>query len=271
MDFSSKNFYMEFDRQRLDRSNESARKRTGRIVSGTEPGWNRVQRHPSDPAYSRADNENEGKMKKVTYLFINGILVPPGNVNNWNVKACAWIDQKNDWTDEKTQFKAERYEYLSDIFFRRISQEKRVDDIQVVINRMSQGDIILVGHSNGCDLIERLVRRNSGSFKEIHLIAAASERSFKINGYNEALRRKQVGEIYMYASPNDSALKQAKWSTRLFGWMGLGYGYLGLVGPCYISKDFKYKTHIINTKYDHCDYFNEKTFDETMKFITHSK
>lgn len=201
---------------------------------------------------------------KVTYLFCNGILTKPGVIGNWTVRACEWVNQQ-------TKFSADRYEYASDAIFRRIGQEQRVKDLQTVVQRLSTGDIILVGHSNGCDLIERLVRRNVHYFKEIHLIAAASENDFRKNGYNEALKKKSVGEVYVYHSPLDEALKQAKWSTRLFGWMGLGYGYLGLVGPKYINKQIQFKVKSIERPFGHSEWFADANFDETMKLVTHSK
>lgn len=203
-------------------------------------------------------------MSKLTYIFCNGILTKPGVIDNWNVRACTWVDQQ-------TKYRAERYEYASDAIFRRIGQEQRVKDLQTVVHRLSGGDIILVGHSNGCDLIERLVKRNVHYFKEIHLIAAASENDFRKNGYNDALRKNGVGQIFIYHSPLDEALKQAKWSTRLFGWLGLGYGYLGLTGPKYISKEVQHKVISIERPFNHSEWFTESNFDDTMKLITHHK
>lgn len=254
---------MEGDGQRVNREYEAHKNRISRIIRGIKQGWQRVHRGKDSASSSRGENKEE-VMKKVTYIFINGILNKAGNINNWNTRACMWID-------EKTNFKAERYEYESDIIFRRFGQEKRVNDIQTIINRLSQGDIILVGHSNGCDLIERLVKRYTHYFKEIHLIAGASERNFKTNGFNEALRDRKIGEIFIYMSRYDNALKKAKWSTRLFGWLGLGYGYIGLVGPSKIAKDVKFKVHTIDMKRDHQDWFSTQNFDETMKLLTHIK
>lgn len=259
MDFTSQNKFIQGHRQGLNRSLEAIKQLTRRIIRGTELGWNHVQRTSSDNSITR-----EKETMKMTYIFINGILCKPGSIMNWNERACTWVDQR-------TKFKADRYEYHADALFRRIGQEKRVDDLETLVKRLSQGDIILVGHSNGCDLIERLVKRNTHYFKEIHLIAAASENDFYKNGFNEALKNKQVGSVHIYMSKKDEALKEAKLSTRLFGWMGLGYGYLGLVGAQNVSPMVISRVNTIEKPFKHSEWFDDKNFDSTMQAVTQTK
>jgi len=200
-------------------------------------------------------------MNRRIYIFINGILTKPGDVQGWTDRAETWIETN-------TKYKATRFEYYSGALSRRLFQEKRVDDLETVVKGFLGEKIILVGHSNGCDIIQRLVCRALFRFEEIHLIGAASEKDFDKNGFNAALRTERVKRIYVYWSKNDTALKKAKLSTRLFGNFGLGYGYLGLVGPQNVDPELKHRVGSFEFVHDHSDYFLGKNFENTLKIIS---
>ena len=198
-------------------------------------------------------------MKKIL-IFVNGILSNPGDVSGWTDKAESWIETN-------TNFKATKMEYFSPVILRRIHQEDRVDNLQTICERYHDHKIVLVGHSNGCDVILRLIKRNLIDFHGIHLVAGACEKDFNVNGLNNALRDKSVGKVSVYWSKYDKALKQAKWSTRLFGWLGLGYGYLGLVGPEHVDDDVSGRVESVERKFGHSQWFSPKNFEDLMNQI----
>lgn len=219
------------------------------------------------PAEQRGNQRNQGniafagrKMSKTTYIFVNGIMTNPESVDSWTDRAEQWIDTN-------TSDKATKMEYRSGVLTRRLYQNERVRNLQTVAKRYLGQKIVLVAHSNGGDIVQRLIAKGMPKISEIHLIASASEADFKKNGFNRALRHGNLEKITVYVSPVDNALKKARWSTRLFGWMGLGYGYLGLVGPKNVEDSIKDKVKVISDLLDHSQWFSKKYFDRTMQTI----
>jgi hypothetical protein len=50
--------------------------------------------------------------------------------------------------------------------------------------------------------------------------------------------------------------------------LGLGYGYLGLVGPQNIDTGLIEKVEIVHHKFSHTGWFNKDNFDNTMRKVT---
>lgn len=200
-------------------------------------------------------------MIRTIIIFVNGILNSPENVDSWTDHAVEWVNNKTD-------SKADKMEYRSGVLTRRWFQSARVENLQSICKKYVGNKIVLVGHSNGCDIIQRLIAKGFPKINEIHLIAAASEADFKKNGFNHALKLNKVEKIFVYMSPIDEALKKAKWSTILFGWLGLGYGYLGLVGPKNESSEFFGRVIVHKEDMGHSQWFSKKNFDNTMRLVT---
>lgn len=249
---------VENDKQRLRREREDPRKRTSRLVRGDKEG--RGELHGDQDHIPTARRKIERQMKNRMYILINGILSKPSDVNGWTDRAESWIE-------DKTKYNATKFEYFADMVFRRMWQGNRVSKLQDIIGRIFNDSIYLVGHSNGCDIIERYIRKSNRRIEELHLIAGASESDFRKNGYNDALLKNKVGKIFVYWSKQDAALKQAKWSTKLFGWMGLGYGYIGLIGAKYVSPLIKDRVIEMEFNLDHQDYFSETQLDDTLRRV----
>lgn len=200
-------------------------------------------------------------MNNTIYILVNGILTNPEDVDSWT-------DRAEEWIDTNTEFKATKMEYRSGAFTRRIFQSARVKNLQKICKAYLGDKIILVGHSNGCDIIQRMINKGIPKVHELHLIAAASEHDFKKNGFNRALKNGHVERIIVYMSTIDNVLKKAKLSSRLFGWMGLGYGYLGLTGPLNVDPSVEAKVFVHNEPMSHSQWFSKKSFERTMKTIT---
>ncbi len=197
-------------------------------------------------------------MVRRLYLLINGILTNPGNVSSWT-------DLAEEWIEDKTPFYAERYEYCSGIFSGKLFQGARVENVYKILERHRDYEISLVGHSNGGDIITRLINKYPFmNFNELHLVASASEADFEKNGLNKALKTCRVKSIYCYCSNRDEALEQARLSSKIWGWTGLAYGYLGLVGPKNVDPNLQ---DCVLTKweaYGHSDWWNAQNFEKTI-------
>lgn len=163
------------------------------------------------------------------YILINGILTNPSNINGWTDIMCTKLNQIDN-------IKCEKFEYFSDPFFRRLTQRKNTEALIKLIKQYDGHSITLVGHSNGCDLISRVLLSGL-SVDKIIMIQGAVESDCWINGVNQSILDGNLKSITFYCSKNDLVLKYiAPISKILGGWIGLGYGSLGYTGPVNLIK-----------------------------------
>jgi hypothetical protein len=188
---------------------------------------------------------------KTVYIFVSGILTVPGRVENWTGKAATWVNLY-------TAAKGENIDYLTGV--RRQGELEHVERLTVVMDQYyaNSWDIVLTGHSNGCDVIlDSLVEQNWPPVKALHLISGACEADFERNGLNDA----PIPWISVWVAGQDRALALA--DTRAGRW--LGYGTLGLEGPRNAAVPV---THVNEPDYDHGDWFLPENFTRTMEIIT---
>jgi hypothetical protein len=185
-----------------------------------------------------------------TFIFVNGRT-----------------DNAEAWIEGNTPHKATRMEYACGVLTRRFHQNSRVDNLETICKKYANDKICLVGHSNGCDIILRLIQRRNMFFDHVHLIAGACENDFNKNALNETLALNLVRRLSVYWSKNDKALKKARISSTLLSWIGLGYGFLGLTGPKNLYPELSIRVTSIEKKWGHSDWFREKNFEETMHLI----
>lgn len=164
-------------------------------------------------------------LRKV-FVCVNGILNLPGKSQGWTDRAVTWLHVNTPHT-------AEKWEYMCGPLSRRLRQQSRARKIATLLHFYEKAgfEIVLVGHSNGCDLIARVLAlrgRKSWYFAQpisaAHLFAPAADWS----DYRRALDAVHLRRLHLYGSEGDLALKVARISRFFFGWLGLGYGTLGL-------------------------------------------
>lgn len=196
------------------------------------------------------------------YIVVNGILVSPGDARGWTDRAVTWLHN-----EAEVNVQAEKFEYFASALTRRIRQQAHAEDLAALIRRYNGRELHLVGHSNGCDLILRALRLTLTPIRSIHLIAAACDEDFDRNGLNEALVSLRLRAVHLYTSPDDGVLKWlARPSRLLFGWLGLGYGLLGLVGPKFEAAP-DCVTRDDRPGYGHSTWFSDEHFVETFRLI----
>lgn len=195
-------------------------------------------------------------MKRRIYIFVNGIMCRPGDAQNWNGRAVTWC-QKN------TTSASVMVEYFCTPLGRAFFQKHRAEKVAAVIEEFLDWEIVLVGHSNGTDLIlKALALMDWPRIEAVHLVSAACEEDFSLNGLNDALERDRIGHVHVWMSGRDSALHVAK--CRIGRW--LGYGVLGLDGPKNRSAPAFSKTTVTAwPSRDHSDCFKPYSFPETMR------
>lgn len=200
-------------------------------------------------------------MKRI-YIFINGINTFPGGSKNWTGRATTWINSL-------TEYKAEKLEYFCSVITRAFHNKKRAKKLYRTLQYYQGWEIVLVGHSNGCDVILDTLNYYTDwpNIKHIHFISGAGEANFDKNGLNNFIRSGRVGGCNVYVSGRDLPLRIAH---TVFGKL-LGYGVLGLKGAYNVAEDIKDKVttywDVPWKNYGHSTAFSDKNFDNTMKLI----
>lgn len=204
------------------------------------------------------------RQKKVL-ICINGIRVDPGAADGWTDRAVTWLNCRFS-DDPNLLVVGEKFEYACNALTRRIHQASRAQAIAKMIGFYSRSgfEVTLVGHSNGCDIIARVLDQVEG-VHSVHLFAAAADAI----DFENAIREEKVQIVHLYGSPNDSALKIAGVSRTLFGWLGLGYGSLGRNGAQLAGR---FPTQVFNHEdptQGHSTWFTRgEQFESTMRQIS---
>ncbi len=197
---------------------------------------------------------------KTVVIFVNGILTNPGDSDGWTDRAVTFTN-----TRTRDGIYGEKFEYATGALTRRFQQDDRAAAIARMVSfyrRAGFVRVIGVGHSNGCDILARVLTRLNVALDSVHLFAPAAEPA----DYEQALRMGSVGRICIYGSKADKALKLASRSKVLVGWLGLGYGSLGLLGPQFAAAHPDRVTDNSIHTFGHSDWFARDThFETTMK------
>lgn len=192
---------------------------------------------------------------RTVYILVNGILTFPGESDNWNGKGVTWVHLN-------TPHKAEKIEYFVGPISRVLGQKERSRKLIKTLTYYQGWDIVLVGHSNGCDVIlDALSEMGWPRIEALHLISAACEADFNKNGLN--VNQGQIGQVHVYMAAKDWALQLADTFTgRLFG-----YGALGKSGPI---NDERWVATFYEPQFGHSDWFHDDHFETTMRALTGS-
>ena len=199
-------------------------------------------------------------MKPRVFIFINGILSWPGDHNGWTDRAVTW-------TQTRTEHKAEKWEYAAGALTRRLFQEERAESVAILMRyyETSGFEISLVGHSNGCDIIARILdlrgKRSwyyAGPVRTLHLLSAAADGK----DFAASYARGDFRRLVLYVAGADQALRLGAVTRTLFGWAGLGYGSLGLGQDIPNVPGVAFRM----PEYGHSDWFEKgPRFENTMR------
>ncbi len=205
---------------------------------------------------------------KHVFIFVNGIFAFPGKLRGWTDRA---VTNTHTLHDFKSLVVAEKFEYLAGALTRRLRQSERVKALHGMMTeyQIAGYKIHLVGHSNGCDIICRVLKRIfMEKVSTIHLFAPACEADFNENGINDVLAGERLGGVFLYGSRNDRALKLGQLSRKVLKPIGLGYGSLGLTGPVNLKGGFQNRyVSCWRNLFGHSTWWDTDHFAWTMKMI----
>lgn len=192
---------------------------------------------------------------RTAFILVNGIFNDPGSDNAWTDFGVDWL---NLHTVEPTVTVA--YEYGTDAIFRSLKQKARTEAIARRADAYHQnGDrVILVGHSNGCDLIARVIKTQQ--VDEVHLISPATDES----ELDVGIKAGNVGAVFIYGSTGDLVLKYGARATRILTLGLAGFGSLGLRGPAYAAKHPKIVFDLSDNRHGHGTWLDDHNLIATL-------
>lgn len=200
-------------------------------------------------------------MSRRAFIFINGILTDPRRPDAWTDEAVDWVNRKLPDGCVGTS-----YEYNATPLLRRLGQRERAEHITARANRYRRSGyrVHLVGHSNGCDLIARVIGGMSTEVESVHLIAPATDEE----ALEPAIEAGSVSRIHIYGSRNDRALGIGARLSRILTGGLLGYGSLGLRGREFAAAHPTVVRDHSRDDYGHSDWFRPRSnFLETMELL----
>jgi len=208
-------------------------------------------------------------MKKIKWVTVPGINTDAEDNLNWSPRACDYIEAFTN--DLAREFDNE----LGPLSRRFKLQDKAVELSKILEQLAGQGfRLKLIGHSNGCEMIRRAMLLTNINIEEIHLVAGACDHDFEKGQWNKLIRESRVKKIIVHASKSDGALRLGKWTTGWLRPVGYGYGWVGLIGPQNVAREFVHRVITIwhddlwnQKKFGHSEYWDAKKFDRTMKII----
>jgi len=206
-------------------------------------------------------------MRKRVYIYVNGILNYPGSADGWTDRAVTWTHVHC----SQAGYRAEKFEYMAGAILRRIFQQRRANKLARMISYYDpeKWHVILVAHSNGCDVALRALHLLEGRYiKEVHLIAAACDADMFRNGLAGMIRDKILGRVFVYIGGNDRPMKWARITGKVLRWIGLGYGALGAEEPEDVALIIGERRVVYEEDFGHSSWFTDENFDETMMFVT---
>lgn len=192
------------------------------------------------------------------FIFVNGILNCPGSHDGWTDKAVTWINTR-------TKDRAEKFEYFCGPISRRLRIGYHANELAHLIAQYSGRRLILVGHSNGCELLCRALRVCGVKVESLHLISGACDADFTKNGLNDLIELGMLKRVTCYVGGRDLPMRLARWTGIVLGWFGLGYGTLGYRGPVNMMRGVSHFTRIVTREeFGHSTWFEPNNFHTLM-------
>jgi hypothetical protein len=191
---------------------------------------------------------------------INGILNDPNDINGVT-------DGVENYIESQTPYRCTRYEYRAGVITAHIMQGSRIRDVIEICKIHQDKEIILIAHSYGCDIVCGVLKKSRVRIEEVHLFCAATECDFDKNGINRAVNGQRLQGVNLYGSRHDKALQKAKKMSFLKP-LGIGFGYLGLDGPCNVHPDVYPKLNVMwKDNYDHNTWLKSRNLKSTLDIV----
>lgn len=217
-------------------------------------------------------------MSKTRYILINGIHTLPSDKQAWTDRMAVWLSYL--CGNCQSAFRLEYFTPFLMVTRSLINRRQRKKLVNQIRSAPADAVVVLVGHSNGCDIIcdalGQLLNENAETLAglpelRLVLVAGAVEHNFEKNYINSAMHVDLVSQCTVLASKNDRVLK---WVARPSRWIffRMGYGYLGYQAAVDVKSLKilfpKQVEVIIDDDQNHTSWLaQDKCFDETARVV----
>ncbi|MGH8016927.1 MAG: hypothetical protein ACREIA_01340 [Opitutaceae bacterium] len=197
-------------------------------------------------------------------ICVHGVRVNPGDEEGWQDRGVTWLHLH-------TAMHAEKYEYATWALTRQIHQDERAAGVAKMASYYLDAgwELTFIAHSNGCDITARVLTALQAAGRRVrsaHLFAAAADAA----PFIAAVRAGTLAHCFVYGSPNDRALKLARLSRRALGWMGWGYGSMGL-DPYAVEIEEPRIEALVREDFGHGTWFERGEFFEAAMRLIRSR
>lgn len=185
-------------------------------------------------------------------------IVVPG-VNNWPGSSMAWTDRAATWLHlNRPADCAEKFEYLALPLSRRILAERRALQLAALMDRYPPEtfDLVLAGHSNGCDIIARALARAKRPANVVHLFSPAVSAEPRRHRLHRLLLDGRIGFLHIYLAGRDRVLAE-----RFLGGVDLD----GVLAQ--FSEEHHTTIHS-EPSFGHGTWWRPANFERSMRHIT---
>ena len=195
------------------------------------------------------------------FVFVHGILSNPADSRVWDHRAVSWVNRNTPW-------KGDNLPYVCGRISRAWHQGERIERLADLLTWYAGWQVVLSGHSNGCDIAVKALRVSGAVVSELHLFNAATRPDWQANGMNDVMKSGRLGKAVAYCAGRDMALAvvhdnpAARW---------LGYGTLGIHGPNKVSALVAGRVRTVRSDpwdgFGHSTCWSEANFDATMRLV----
>lgn len=191
------------------------------------------------------------------YILLPGIRTDPKDWGNWSVRMASDINML-------TEAKAEEFRYMALAVTPKGRQLERAEYVARLAERVWRRGYrpVLVGHSNGCEVIRQALPMAACIIEAAHLIAGAAEADWLRGGWAAAMWEGKVGEVFCYTGSRDWVLRYV---AAAGGW--LGYGRLGYTGPENVPAELRHRVVVTPSDHDHCGWFEGDAYARTLRLV----
>jgi len=162
---------------------------------------------------------------------------------------------------------AEKVEYFCGPVGRAFGQLGRVDKLSRTMSFYHNHKNTVIGHSNGADVVLKCLNdyRDIPLIESVHLVCGACNSDFETNGLNRLLSSGAIDRVVVYIAAKDFML----WLAHTIPGRLLGYGMMGLRGPCNVAENVRHRVKVVRdypwNDYGHSDCWEDSEFDQTMQ------
>lgn len=190
-------------------------------------------------------------MNRTAYIFVPGILNYPGSASEWTDKAVTWIHVR------QTCEAAEKFEYMALPISRRLMAKRRAEQLAALIDRYPAAafNLVLAGHSNGCDLISRALWIADRPANTVHFFSPAVPADPAFHRLPRLLSGGRVGFLHLYIAGHDGVLSRS---------------HLGGLPVENVRAQFRDEHHTMvygQPKFGHSSWWGPAQFEATMNLI----